>query len=107
MTDWVHTVKAQNKAERRRKAFDRSVPCVVEETELENDDGRQVPGVLATCRRCDHHTQSFGTSDRSITRCLVLMREQCPNDERNYYLDETSDDGLQDYAGRNAPTPIP
>lgn len=59
--------------------------CDVEETEIENEDGRMVPGTVATCEECDHQTESFGTSERSVKRCLVLMREQCPNGEDNFY----------------------
>lgn len=46
------------------------------------------PGVCATCSECDHETESFGTSDRSIKRCLVLMREECPLGEENFYVEE-------------------
>jgi hypothetical protein len=61
------------------------VECNVEEVELENDSGLEVEGVQVTCSRCDHQTESFGTTDRSVKRCLVLMREECPNGEENYY----------------------
>ena len=64
------------------------VTCRIEEVELENDDGVEVPSVCATCSRCDHETESFGTSDRSIRRCLVLMRDECPMGEDNYYASE-------------------
>jgi hypothetical protein len=55
--------------------------------DLEGDHG-PVEGVVATCNRCDHQTESFGTGDASIRRCLVLLREECPRGERNYYVDE-------------------
>lgn len=58
-----------------------------EEVRLENEDGRTQPGVRATCSRCDHATESFGTSDRSRRRCLALLRDECPNNEENYYVD--------------------
>ena len=64
------------------------VRCKIEEVELENDEGHPVEGVRVTCSRCDHETESFGTSDRSIKRCLALMREECPNHEENFYVDE-------------------
>ena len=66
-----------------------SVQCDIEEVELENDSGRMVDGVRATCSRCDHQTESFGTGGASIRRCLVLMREECEMGEENYY---TADD---------------
>ena len=68
------------------------VPCVVTETELENDEGREVGGVQAECTRCGYVTESFGTSERSITRCLVLMREECPEGESNFYVGDADDD---------------
>jgi hypothetical protein len=67
------------------------VACAVEEVELEGDHG-QVPGVCVTCSRCDHETESFGTSPRSVRRCLVLMREECPLGEENYYAAEEAED---------------
>ncbi len=60
------------------------VACEVEEV-LIDDNGREQPGVEVTCTRCDHVTQSFGTSEKSVKRCLVLLREECPNNENNFY----------------------
>jgi hypothetical protein len=54
------------------------VACDIGETELENDDGRLIPSICATCTRCGHETESYGTGDASVARCLVLMREECP-----------------------------
>jgi hypothetical protein len=67
------------------------VSCSVEEVELHGDYGL-VNGVEATCSRCDHQTQSFGTSAASIRRCMVVMREECPKDEQNFYFDEDEGD---------------
>lgn len=64
------------------------VVCSIEETTLENDNGREVEGVVATCSKCDHCTESFGTSDASRRRCLVLMREECPEGEENFYVED-------------------
>jgi hypothetical protein len=64
------------------------VTCSVEETTLENDDGIEVDSVCVTCSRCDHATESFGTSEASVKRCLVLLREECPNGENNFYVSE-------------------
>ena len=46
---------------------------------------RSVEGVAATCSRCGACTESYGTSDASVRRCLVLLREGCPYGERNFY----------------------
>jgi hypothetical protein len=64
------------------------VLCDVEETTLENDDGFEVNGVVVTCSKCGHQTESFGTTNASIKRCFVLLREQCPNEEENFYHQE-------------------
>lgn len=64
------------------------VSCDIEQVELENDDGRPVDGVQATCIRCEHQTESYGTSSNSVRRCLVMMREECPQDESNFYFAE-------------------
>lgn len=61
------------------------VRCDIDEIEIENDNGHPIPSVAATCRRCGHETESFGNSEVSIRRCLVVMREECPRGERNYH----------------------
>lgn len=63
------------------------VECEIEETTLEGDY-REMEGVTATCSRCGHESESYGISDASIKRCLVLLREQCPNGEQNFYVEE-------------------
>lgn len=62
------------------------IECEIEETELETETGRTVDGIRATCGKCGHEVESFGTHENSVRRCLVLMREECPEEERNYYL---------------------
>jgi uncharacterized Zn finger protein len=63
--------------------------CEIEETstELTNQYGNtiSIPSVKARCSRCGHVTKSGGTSERSVARCLVLMREECPRGQRHYY----------------------
>jgi hypothetical protein len=63
------------------------VCCEIEETLLENEDGFDQEGVRATCGRCGHTTESFGTGEVSRRRCLALLREECPQGERNFYVD--------------------
>jgi len=57
----------------------------IEETELAGDYA-DVPGVTAECSRCGHTTESYGTDEPSVRRCLVLLRDECPLRERNYYV---------------------
>jgi hypothetical protein len=67
------------------------VLCVIEEVDdIEDEDGDVGDGVRATCGECDHQTESYGTGPRSVSRCLALMREECPNGGRNFYVDEAS-----------------
>ena len=63
------------------------IVCEFEGVELEGDHG-PVDGVRATCTECDHTTESFGTHEGSRKRCLVLMREGCPEGLNNFYVDE-------------------
>jgi tRNA(Ile2) C34 agmatinyltransferase TiaS len=65
-----------------------TVSCTIDEIELEHDSGRMIKGVQAVCDRCGHTTESFGTSDASVRRCLALMREECPGGEHNFYEGE-------------------
>lgn len=70
----------------------RKVECIIEQVELDGDYG-PVPGICATCTRCDHKTESFGTSSRSVRRCLAIMREECPeNEDNHYFADDGSDE---------------
>jgi hypothetical protein len=63
------------------------VECEVQFTELENDEGHSVESVVVTCTRCAHQEESFGVHEGSIRRCLVLLRENCPRNEKNFYVD--------------------
>jgi hypothetical protein len=62
------------------------VSCSIDYVELENDEGLPVDGVCVTCSRCNHKTESFGIGSASVLRCFVLMREECPEDENNFYV---------------------
>lgn len=46
----------------------------------------EVSNTCATCSRCGHQTESYGDGEASELRCLVLMREECPNGESNFYV---------------------
>lgn len=67
------------------------VTCQVEEIELEGDY-EMIASVCVTCDRCGHEAEAYGTSGRSIRRCLVMLREECPEDESNYYVADGSED---------------
>jgi len=63
------------------------IACDVQEVEMEGDYGI-VAGVRVTCRKCGHETESYGTDERSIRRCLALMNEECECGEDNFYVAE-------------------
>jgi len=68
-----------------------TVACEVVTAYLEGDYA-EVEGMCATCSRCGYETESFGTTEASIRRCLALLREGCPNREWNYYVDTEEED---------------
>ena len=63
------------------------VRCEISFVDLDGDHG-SVEGVQAECLRCGHVTESFGTDSPSVLRCLALMREECPNNEQNFYVED-------------------
>lgn len=69
------------------------VACEVSYQQVKNEKGIMVDGVKLTCSRCAHETWSYGTSERSIRRCLALMGEQCPEGENNFYVSEDDNGG--------------
>ncbi len=70
------------------------IECIIEhDVQIENDEGRMVKGVRATCDCCGAITESFGTSSASVRRCLALMREECEQGEGAFfYADDGSDE---------------
>ena len=69
----------------RRRDDDDGVMAEVKFKPLMNDNSRAQAGVEVTCTRCGHMERSFGEGAKSIKRCLALLRENCPEDETNYY----------------------
>jgi hypothetical protein len=67
-----------------------TVDVTFEEMTLTNDDGQGIPSVLATCSRCQHTTESFGTKEPSRKRCLALMSDGCPHGEKNFYVENNT-----------------
>lgn len=53
--------------------------------DLEGDHGNTIEGVVLTCGKCGHSVEVFGTGEASIKRGCVMLREECPNGERNFY----------------------
>lgn len=57
----------------------------IEETTLTNERGYDQDGIEATCARCEHTVEVFGTEDASIKRACATLREECPFKEHNFY----------------------
>jgi hypothetical protein len=70
------------------------VDCSVEDIEKDGDESDVgVPSVCITCGRCDHSVEVFGQSMRSVRRGLVMLRDECPESESNYYsVDEEQEE---------------
>lgn len=60
------------------------VSTTVSYVDLDGDYGT-IEGVEVTCDRCGHSEESFGVDDRSVRRCALLLRENCPRNEKNFY----------------------
>lgn len=64
------------------------VLVTVDRTTLQNDRGYDIEGIVVTCDRCDHVVEVFGTGEPSIRRGCAMLREECPEDEENFYVDD-------------------
>lgn len=67
----------------------------IDEVEIESDtgSGRMIDGLKITCNKCGHSVEVYGTSDASARRGAVMLKEECPNEENNYYVVEWEGDG--------------
>lgn len=64
------------------------VEVEIEETEV---DGR--PGLKVTCAKCGHETCVYGQGLRSARRAAIMLKEECPEGEENFYkVDESEFD---------------
>jgi len=61
------------------------IKATADEVELEGDYG-MVAGLEVTCAKCGHTVEVFGTSDASERRGGVMLAEDCPRNERNFYV---------------------
>jgi hypothetical protein len=62
------------------------VETEIGETELEGDYGNMVDGLTVKCERCGHEVEVYGTSETSARRGAVMLAEECPKGEKNYYV---------------------
>lgn len=54
---------------------------------IETRKGFETQGYVAECTKCGHIYESYGVNERSKTRCLTKMREECPQGETNFYVE--------------------
>jgi hypothetical protein len=93
--------KPEPKAKKERpapKVHRRIMPrvlCTVEHAPLPGPNGNTIDSTIVTCTRCEHVTESFGTSDASRRRCLAELRRECPSGEENFYV--TEDDNPDEF----------
>lgn len=64
------------------------VRAQVHEEDIEGDY-TSVPGLVITCTRCQHSVEVFGTEAASAQRGAVMLREECPRGEKNFYTTES------------------
>ena len=62
------------------------VTVVTAKTTVKDETGRKVEVTVLTCWRCGKTVEVFGTSDASVKRGFVKLRETCK--ERNFYVEE-------------------
>jgi len=59
----------------------------VDEEEVESDTG-VILGLVLTCSRCGHSVEVYGTEEASVRRGAVMLRDECPMGDRNFYVAE-------------------
>ncbi len=67
------------------------VDCEVSSVDMDGDYAT-IPGVCVTCTRCQHEVEVYGESGASIRRGLLMLREECPKGESNFYTADGDDD---------------
>jgi hypothetical protein len=70
------------------------VSFTVEEEELDGDYDNTVSGLIVTCSRCGHSVEVFGTEDASVKRGAVMLREECPRGDKNFYVETKTSAGI-------------
>jgi hypothetical protein len=60
------------------------VNVAIHHTDVEGDYA-QVDGLCLVCERCGHEVKVAGTGSASARRGAIMLRDECPNDEENFY----------------------
>lgn len=61
------------------------VTADVDYADVDGDYG-VVEGLSVTCSRCGHCVEVGGTENASALRGAVMLREECPRGENNFYV---------------------
>ena len=56
----------------------------IHQTDVEGDHG-QVDGLCLVCEKCGHEVEVPGASGASARRGAVMLRDECPRGENNFY----------------------
>ena len=56
----------------------------IDHTDVEGESGH-VEGLYLVCARCGHEVEVAGTTDASARRGAIMLREECPKGENNFY----------------------
>jgi hypothetical protein len=57
----------------------------IDEEQLEGDYGNWIDGLCLRCTRCGHEVSVFGTASESAKAGAIMLRDECPNGETNFY----------------------
>ena len=69
----------------------KEIEVFIEEVELAGDYNN-VLGVRGTCSKCGATEECFGRTERSHKRVCILLKENCEDDENNWYTPVVKDD---------------
>jgi DNA polymerase-3 subunit epsilon len=86
--DWISGEEADERYEERGRKRMSQVDVEVDEIEVTANSGRIVDGVRVTCGRCSHAVEVCGRTEASVKRGCAMLRDECPNGERNFYVAE-------------------
>ena len=62
--------------------------CEINNKTKLNEKGFESECVTATCSKFSHVTMSWGVGGSSVMRCLALLKEECPKNEKNFYIEK-------------------
>lgn len=62
------------------------VKCRIHKTIWERHKAGRYDSTRATCSVCNNSTSSYGSGDKSVNRCLVLLKNSCPIGANHFYV---------------------